>query len=80
MKFDASFLNRKKKYDSVNIHQTNLSRVLGLTDITALGSYIFIKLINKLFNKKIIHFFNLKRNLLYTWKWDLCSCWYLNLI
>jgi hypothetical protein len=26
-----------KKYDSVNIHQTNLSRVLGLVDITALG-------------------------------------------
>jgi basic amino acid/polyamine antiporter, APA family len=35
MKFD--FLYRKKKYDSVNIHQTNLSRVLGLVDITALG-------------------------------------------
>lgn len=45
MKFDASFLNRKKKYDSVNVHQTNLSRVLGLVDITALGKYIFIRFV-----------------------------------
>ena len=37
MKSDFSFLYRKKKYDSVNIHETNLSRVLGLVDITALG-------------------------------------------
>ena len=37
MKLDFSFLYRKKKYDSVNIHETNLSRVLGLVDITALG-------------------------------------------
>lgn len=37
MRFDLSFLSRKKKYDSVEVHQTNLSRVLGLVDITALG-------------------------------------------
>lgn len=37
MGFDLSFLNRKKVYDSTNIHVTQLSRVLGLVDITALG-------------------------------------------
>jgi L-asparagine transporter-like permease len=37
MGFDLSFLNRKKVYDSQNIHVTQLSRVLNLVDITALG-------------------------------------------
>ncbi len=37
MVVDLSFLNRKKVYDSTNIHATQLSRVLGFFDITALG-------------------------------------------
>jgi L-asparagine transporter-like permease len=37
MKIDLSFLTRKKKYDAVNVHHTNLSRVLKLVDIVALG-------------------------------------------
>lgn len=36
-----SLLARKKKYNAQNIHETNLSRVLGLIDITALGIYYF---------------------------------------
>ncbi len=37
MRLDLSFLNRKKTYNEDNVHQTNLHRVLGLVDITALG-------------------------------------------
>ena len=37
MTFDWSFIYRKKKYDSTSVQQTNLSRVLGFVDITALG-------------------------------------------
>lgn len=37
MKVDFNFLVRKKKYDAVNVHETNLSRVLKLVDIAALG-------------------------------------------
>lgn len=34
---DLSFLFRKKKFDQTSVHATELSRVLGLMDITALG-------------------------------------------
>jgi hypothetical protein len=37
MVFSFDFITRKKKYDAVNVQQTNLSRVLGLADITAIG-------------------------------------------
>ena len=37
-KVDLSFLWRKKQYDSVTLEQTKLSRVLGLLDITAIGT------------------------------------------
>lgn len=37
MGFDLAFLSRKKVYDATNIHVTQLSRVLGFIDITALG-------------------------------------------
>ena len=37
MKLDLSFVNRRKQYDQTNIQSTNLDRVLGLVDITALG-------------------------------------------
>jgi len=37
MKFNWSFLYRRKKYDVTNLHETKLSRVLSLVDITALG-------------------------------------------
>lgn len=37
MTIDWSFLTRKKKYDSVNVQQTKLHRVLNLSDIVALG-------------------------------------------
>lgn len=37
MVLSFDFITRKKKYDSVNVQQTNLSRVLGLADITAIG-------------------------------------------
>ena len=37
MKIDLSFLYRKKKYTESSLHHTNLHRVLGLVDITALG-------------------------------------------
>jgi hypothetical protein len=37
MKVDLSFLYRKKKYDQTDIQNTQLDRVLGLVDITALG-------------------------------------------
>lgn len=31
------FLTRRKKFDSEKLYETNLSRVLGLTDLIALG-------------------------------------------
>lgn len=34
---DLSFLFRKKKFDTTTVQATQLSRVLGLMDITALG-------------------------------------------
>lgn len=37
MKLDLSFLHRKKRYNEATMHETNLDRVLGLVDITALG-------------------------------------------
>jgi amino acid permease len=37
MKLDFSFLSRKKKYNSESLGETNLSRVLGLVDLVALG-------------------------------------------
>jgi amino acid transporter len=37
MRLDLSFLHRKNTYNEDNVHQTNLHRVLGLVDITALG-------------------------------------------
>lgn len=42
MKFDWSFVSRKKKYDATNVHETKLSRVLGLVDLVALGIKIGI--------------------------------------
>ncbi len=37
MGIDLTFLSRKKVYDATNVHVTQLSRVLGFIDITALG-------------------------------------------
>lgn len=37
MTIDWSFLTRRKKYDSVTVGETKLSRVLKLNDIVALG-------------------------------------------
>ncbi len=37
MVFSFDFITRKKKYDSENVQQTNLSRVLSLADITCIG-------------------------------------------
>jgi hypothetical protein len=41
MKFNFDFLYRKKFFDPHLIENTQLSRVLGVLDITALGSKIF---------------------------------------
>jgi hypothetical protein len=40
-KKNFKFFFRKKKYNTENLSQTNLSRVLGLFDITALGTVYF---------------------------------------
>ena len=36
--FDLSFFYRKKKFTEESVQDTKLSRVLGLFDLTALGS------------------------------------------
>ena len=37
MRLNLNFLYRKKKYDDIALETTNLSRVLSLIDLTALG-------------------------------------------
>ncbi len=37
MKFDLSFIHRKKYFDNSSLENSKLSRVLGIVDITALG-------------------------------------------
>jgi biotin transporter BioY len=40
---DWSFLTRKKKYDAITVQQTQLSRVLKLRDISAIGKLFNVR-------------------------------------
>jgi hypothetical protein len=45
MRVNLNFLYRKKKYDAASLENTNLSRVLNLSDLVALGKLITVHLI-----------------------------------
>ena len=42
MRVNLDFLYRKKKYDAASLENTNLSRVLNLSDLVALGNLFAI--------------------------------------
>jgi hypothetical protein len=46
MKINWNFIYRKKKFDSINVEQTKLSRVLNLFDLSTLGILLLTKLMN----------------------------------
>ena len=37
MKINWNFINRKKQFDTINVEDTKLSRVLNVFDLTTLG-------------------------------------------
>jgi hypothetical protein len=43
MKVNLDFIHRKKKYDSVSVEASNLSRVLNLFDLSNLGRFYILK-------------------------------------
>jgi len=67
IKLDFDFLTRKKKFSNETLSKTNLSRVLGLMDICAIGlsstigSGIYILGMSFLFMFLLFMFFQLKR-------------------
>lgn len=47
MRVNWNFIYRKKKFDSIKLEQTQLSRVLNLFDLTTLGNIILEKMIKE---------------------------------